>query len=262
MTPDNRPDESGEAQGNNSNPEYDNWPISDRERKETKWIGFYGAPTERESEEGLLDSVTVETQTEHGDAERVALLFDPERESVFHGRVGSEKRRIEPIADTERELAEDESLTDLIDDIGERFGWTSLSSYARNLDSSEDTDDVYLERTYQRQNVAATDPHQLVFFGSYTLQDTEGDERTVEHEFHVFTDDEHRTDDGRPVAEITETHLQTSDDSDGGEILHEAQTEMAVEIDPESSGRTEEQAVEAFFDEWHERLPESGFEAR
>ncbi len=262
MTPNDRPDESDETPGNDSDPEYDNWPISDRERSETKWIGFYGAPTERESAEGLVDSATIETQTEHRDAERVALLFDPERESVFHGRVDTEKRRIEPIADTERELDEEETLTDLIDDVGERFGWTSLSSYARNLDSSEDRDDVYLERTYQRQNVAATDPHQLAFFGSYTLQEAEGDKRTVEHEFSVFTDDEHRTDDGRPVAEVMETHLHTSDDSDGGEILHEAQTEMEVEIDPELSGRTEEQAVEAFFDEWHERLPESGFVAR
>lgn len=249
MTKDEHPTET--------DPEMDDWPVGDEPSEETKWIGLYDAPSEGVyTDRGTVDDQANAEEVEETD--RLAVLFNSARQSVMQGRIDTEQRRIVPLDETERELNEDETLGDIVRGIGERVGWISLSEFGRNADDSSENTDQYLEQTFQQKNVPASESFQLWFFGSYTLREEGDRKRTVEHEFHVYTDTAHRTEDGKPLAEVTETHLRPANGDGGAEILNEEQTELIVDIGLDLTGRDEENAIETFCKQWHESLPESG----
>lgn len=124
---------------------------------------------------------------------------------------------------------------------------------ADEIDPTQDLEDT----TFQKKNVLASADHQVEFFGSYTDPGGEDDTaRTIEHEFAVYTDPEHRTDAGKPTAVIEEHELMASEHETrrGGDadLTEDQRTELTVDIDPDLEGRQEEAAIEEFCREWHE----------
>lgn len=239
--------------------EFDGWPVSGRNDEETEWIGVAGG--------GGGTSPTGQT----------AVLYDSESESVYEGEIDRENERIDPKPDTEQDASATDSIGEAIEDIGDRLGWESLSSFAdehleddtnettereptereptERTDEGGDTRQGMIDARFQQKNVVPDADHQLEFFGSYTYPGEGEESHTVEREFYVYTDEADRTD-GNPTAVVEEDHLVTSEEEQrtGGDadLVDEQRHELTIDIDSEGDTPDETTAIEEFCREWHE----------
>ena len=94
-------------------PNYDVWPVANDQ--ETEYLGLVdgGAP----------------------------MLYEPSTNMVYEGDIDRENERIVPREDTERELEPGETLGEVLESIGEKTGWDSLSSFADEHLTSDSTED-------------------------------------------------------------------------------------------------------------------------
>lgn len=241
------PTETATMSGNPSNesrsdpPDVDNWPIEGKSREDVEWIGTTGGG---------------------GGGSGAPSLYEPHNDVVYQANIDEENERLVPDPETERRVSEDQSLGDVLKDIADSSGWQSLSSFAsEHFDVEEDDSEIrtegkpFADRTFQERNVRSSADHQAGFFGSTTYETDEGVE-TIEHEFHVYTDDDQR-EDGKPTAEIEETrlHNQTVEGAmQGGdaEIVGEDHHEAVLDVDPDLSDRMEHEEIEERCRRWHE----------
>lgn len=83
-------------------PNYDDWPVESDSR--TEYLGLVGGGS--------------------------PMLYEPSTNRIYEGRIDDENERLVPKTDTERELNPEETLGETLEDIGEKTGWDSLSSFA------------------------------------------------------------------------------------------------------------------------------------
>lgn len=105
-------------------PKYDNWPIE----------GTTGA-TGEDSTIGLIGYQRGQPS--------YPVLYQPDDDAIYQGEIDEENERIVPVEDSARRLESDETLGDVIEELGDEIGWDSLSEFAREhmQDDDRGTDD-------------------------------------------------------------------------------------------------------------------------
>lgn len=185
-------------------PRYDNWPV---ERYDT----YADWPVERATPGDDDDDTVEELEKEYeqdfhqdkvdwlgitgsGTPEGGPSVYAGVGSAIHTGRIDEANERVVLEAEANREVEDEESLGEHIEEIGEEHGWQWLSSFAREhlgADDPEDAlaDDAFRRRDseFDRRNLAESDDADLGFFASHTLVDGTGQVYIIDRRFDVTT---------------------------------------------------------------------------
>lgn len=193
-----------------------------------------------------------------GEETRTALIYDDREEVVFEADVDEDEQRYVPREGTGRAIGPSETFGDVLEDLGDRLDWDSLSEFARGHlkeDGREQAASDPESVSFTRSNVLADAEHDLEFTGAYTYRDTDGRVFDVERTFEVTLDDS--DDPGGATADVTERVLRAEEPDEhrragDSELLEERATGFEIDLDSVEGGRQAESVIEGRCQQWHE----------
>lgn len=193
-----------------------------------------------------------------GNETRTAVIYDDREEVVFEADVDEDEQRYVPREGTERELGPSETLGDVLEDLGDRLDWASLSEFARAHLEEDDREQAASEPetvSFTRSNVLADAEHDLEFTGAYTYRKADGRIFDVERTFEVTLDDPE--DPGEATADVTERVLRAEEPDEhrragDTELLEERGTTFEIDLGSVEGGRQVEPVIEGRCQQWHE----------
>lgn len=136
---------------------HDEWPLDD-----------YEAPDREPTYIGIMNP--------NADQKSTALFYDDRTDTVFQADVEEESQRFVTRDDSERSLEPTDTLGEVLEDVGDRLEWDSLSAFGREQLQSDDEQESETDAaspdsmTFTQSNVSESAAHDLEFSGSYLYQ--------------------------------------------------------------------------------------------
>ncbi len=112
----------------------------------------------------------------NADQKSTALFYDDRTDTVFQADVEEESQRFVTRDDSERSLEPTDTLGEVLEDVGDRLEWDSLSAFGREQLQSDDEQESETDAaspdsmTFTQSNVSESAAHDLEFSGSYLYQ--------------------------------------------------------------------------------------------
>lgn len=243
------PDHDAEPE-RRTDPRFDAWPIEQYDAY-TRWPVERATPDEGEARrDDSLEWVGVF----HSGETPSPYLYDPEERTLVEGRVDEERERVVVEDDHDRrELDEEESLGEHLEDIGEDHGWTWLSSFAREyLEDDESVDrsrwPTYQHSSFDRKNLLEDSAPDLAFVGSHTFEDDRERTYVLEREFDAFLESE-----GARITVREDVREATGEKRDrqagDADLTTQVAFELAVDVDTDHPSW--EEKLEDAIEDWH-----------
>jgi len=235
-----------------TDPRFDDWPV---ERNDA----FADVPVERATprEDDADDTEALEWIgfAGLGGTAPGPYVYDAEESAIYEGEHDDDRLVLRE--DSRRDVEDEQSLGEHIEEIGADHGWTWLSSFAREyLEDDEERDGPgtapgleLRDSEFGRRNLPDSSSIDLGLFGSHTLADESGQVRVVDRYFAV--DDVERD----PVAvdveeEFLAAEAPAEDRREGdAELVEERQYGFELGVSEGAANR--EARVESALRTWH-----------
>lgn len=192
---------------------------------------------------------------------RGAFFYDEREERVFEADADEEGQRYVPREGTEHEHepGPDETLGDVLEDLGERLDRDSLSAFARDH-LADDRDGGEAPRpetvTFTQGNVLPDADHDAEFTGVYRYGAADGRVVDVERTFEVTFDDPDGPDAATVDVRERVLRAEEADQAPGrgdADVIDERATAFEVDLAGVDADRRAEAVVEERCEQWHEQ---------